>query len=305
MSTINFGNFDYEVFEKIKHSLDDDVEFWYASELAEVLGYSSAHNYLHFRETALKNAMAYCPSSLIHSNFREVLIPTSSGQKRKDYELTKYACRQVAMAMDESKPLAKLARSYFCYTAEYTENDKMEKGTYNDRTTYEERCTRRDITRESMKEMNDLLDADGLSKAYVHNGRYEGAYGGRTAAQVKEYKNLPPNARLLDTMGPLELSGNEMINSLTAFQLRNGGDVSNTQMAHDLNVQNGQIIRNLLIDRVGVKMEDLPPQPNIYTEKARKEYEDKERISGTLYIFNPDNLPKELISPFTIIAEAQ
>ena len=289
LNTLTVNNFGYEIFETIKQTRDNDVEFWYASDLACALGYSSNGNYDHFRRTALKNAMNSCDPSRVNFEFRKVSRKSTSGQNKTDYELSLYACHLVAMSGNESKPMTRLARAYFSKSTIELEEIRRKERIFKDKTTYEERLNIREDVRSDMREMNNMLNEAGASAAYVHNGRYEGAYNGMNASEIKEHKNLPQNTELLNTMGPLELTANQMINQMTMYKMRDEC-ITDTKELHDINRSNGEKVRQSLIDGIGVKLEELQPQTNVYSEEAKNEY-----------VVHFDKFPKKPTSPFTYL----
>ena len=71
-------------FDRIVHTSEvDNIEFWYARELQELLGYARWENF----ETAIKRAMISCETTEIKTSdhFREVakMVELGSGAKRK------------------------------------------------------------------------------------------------------------------------------------------------------------------------------------------------------------------------------
>lgn len=103
--------FAIQTFDSIKsYNLKRGIEMCFSSDLAECLGYSSDHNYKHFRETTLENARKFCDKDRVDFEFYKTKVKNPSGQARVDYELTKYACILVCMVSGYSKETPLYAR---------------------------------------------------------------------------------------------------------------------------------------------------------------------------------------------------
>ncbi|HKA53467.1 MAG TPA: hypothetical protein VKJ47_07370 [Candidatus Binatia bacterium] len=83
-------------FEAIRHT-DTPGDFWTARELMPLLEYSSWQRF----EEAIQRAMADCAKAGrdVGENFNPSVKVSSGarGPKQKDYRLTRYACRLIAM----------------------------------------------------------------------------------------------------------------------------------------------------------------------------------------------------------------
>ncbi|MCL2354670.1 MAG: hypothetical protein FWC68_02080 [Oscillospiraceae bacterium] len=100
--------FDKETLENLKNQFDliinvkEDIEFWYARDLQEKLGYKHWESFL----DVIKRAMNACENSgfVLEDHFRRVpkMVKLGSGAERSidDYMLTRYACYLIAQNGD-------------------------------------------------------------------------------------------------------------------------------------------------------------------------------------------------------------
>lgn len=99
-------------FETIRHS-DDEGDYWTARELMPLLEYSTWQKF----EEAVQRAMTDCAKAGrdVGENFNPKVKNSSkaAGRPGRDYRLTRYACRLIAMTAQTSGAVAAQARTYF------------------------------------------------------------------------------------------------------------------------------------------------------------------------------------------------
>jgi hypothetical protein len=99
-------------FEAIRHT-NESGDYWTARELMPLLEYSTWQKF----EEAIQRAMTDCAKAGrdVQENFnlQAKNSAKSAGRPGKDYRLTRYACRLIAMTAQTSGSVAAQARTYF------------------------------------------------------------------------------------------------------------------------------------------------------------------------------------------------
>ena len=261
------------LFESLRHTDENGVEYWSAREIYTYLGYNQ---WRRFQET-IERAKESCKNATgdIESNFASAgkIVKTGVSQKEiEDIHLTRYACYLVAQNGDPRKPEIAQAQTYFAIQTRYAEIQQME--AYQELTTEEsKRLFLREQLRAHNSRLADAAHAAGvitpLEYAIFQNAGYKGMYNGLTAKGIHRRKGLTDKQDILDHMGSTELAANLFRATQAEEKIRkeNIHGKANANAAHH---EVGKEVREAIIRIGGTMPEDLPSVESIKTIESKK-----------------------------------
>lgn len=272
-------------FDSIVHTDDEnnEVEFWYARELMDFLGYERWENFL----KAIERAVDSCKASNIAvcDHFREVtkMIFTGKGAKRKvkDFMLTRYACYLIAQNGDPRKEEIAFAQGYF---AVQTRKQEL----IEERISYIERTEARDRLKESEKRLSQNIFERGVDDKGFGRIRSKGdqaLFGGHTTQDMKSKLGVNDNRPLADFLPTLTIAAKNLATEMTNYNVEQK-DLQGELSITSEHVTNNTSVREMLGKR-GIKPEELPPDTDIKKLERRVKTQEKKiaEKSGRL----PDN----------------
>ena len=260
-------------FESIKHTDEEEREYWYARELQKVLQYTEWRKF----ENVIKKAKISCENSGMSASdcFGDIDKPIISGKGRKDiikdYKLNRYACYLIAQNGDSRKEVIALAQTYF---AVQTRKQELSEKEYSMLTEDEKRFYNRDLTRRGNYLLNIAAKNAGVKNFdKFHNSGYRGLYNGETADDIAKRKGLRYREDILDNMGSSELIANLFRISQTEEKLKND-KVKTEEKANETHYTVGKNIREVIKKNGGTMPEDLPT-PKKSLKQLEKENKNK------------------------------
>ena len=245
------------VFENIKHINEEGREYWYARELAKILGYSDWRNF----KKVLKKSIDSCNNSNvdIYEHYVELNRVLSVGNNAQlnvnDYKLSRYACYLIVQNSDPRKEVVALGQTYF---AIQTRKQELSEKDYNLLSEDDKRFYQRDLTKKGNYSLNQAAKNAGVKNFDIfHNFGYKGLYNGETADDIANRKKLRSREDILDNMGSIELAANLFRITQTEQKLTND-NIKGEGNANKVHYNMGKDIRDFIKSQGGTRHKDLP-----------------------------------------------
>ncbi|MBQ5657792.1 MAG: DNA damage-inducible protein D [Bacteroidaceae bacterium] len=269
-------------FDEIAHTHVDDfdsVEYWYARELQQLLGYSRWEDF----EKAVQRGINACENTgvPVENHFREVpkmvLLGSGSHREVRDYMLTRYACYLIAQNGDPRKEEIAFAQSYF---AVQTRKQEL----IEDRIRLLERMEARDKLKESEKRLSQNIYERGVDEKGFGRIRSKGdraLFGGKTTQDMKDRYGIT-SGPLADRLPTLTIAAKNLATEMTNYNVEEK-DLQGESPITQEHIQNNRSVRQMLGER-GIRPEELPPAEDIKKLERRVKSAEKKLVaeSGVL-----------------------
>ena len=242
--------------------LSNGFKFWWASSLAQLLGYESFNS---FRK-AVERAMLTLTTLNVPVYENIVQEPRIiNGKTVSDFKLSRFACYLVAMNGDPKKPQVAKAQAYFVSWAEACR-------LYLEQAEGVERVGIRAEISEHERTLAGVAHNAGVTEfGYFQNAGYRGLYN-MDLYKIRELKGIPVKRSPLDFMGKTELAANLFRVTQTEEKIR-AENLHGQKTLESAAFKVGSEVRQTMIRISGRRPEDLPPAEDIKTvQKKLKAY---------------------------------
>lgn len=269
-------------FESFVNCTEDNVEFWFARDVQQLLGYTKWDN---FKNVIFKAKTACEVSGFeILDHFADVgkMVEIGSGAKKSidDIMLTRYACYLIAQNGDSKKEQIAFAQTYFAIQTRKAE-------LIEERILEIERVQARQKLQQTEKELSKVIyEQTGSNQNFaLIRSKGDQALFNNTTAQMKLKYNIKDNKPLADFMPTILLKAKDFATEITIHNAKEHQMNSEKQIS-DEHITNNKTVRNTLISR-GIIPETLSPQEDV------KKIERKLLSTDKKVIKNSDKLSKK------------
>ena len=273
---------DKELILKLKKTFEDyanieeGVEFWFARDLKNLLGYEQWRNFL----SVIQKAKAACKNvgNEILDHFADVskmvALGSSSEREIQDIKLTRYACYLIAQNGDPRKEEIAFAQSYFAIQTRKQELIEQ-------RIALIERMNARQKLIASETELSKLIYERGVDDAGFARIRSKGdeaLFGGNDTKKMKNKLNIPQDRPIADFLPTVTIAAKNFATEITNFNVKKDNLYGKPKIT-DEHIKNNKRVRKVLLED-NIVPENLPAEEDI-KKLERKVKQDEKKIAGS------------------------
>lgn len=276
-----------ELVAKLRQDLEaiinyqEGVEFWYARDLQNLLGYTEWRNFL----LVIDKAKQACANSKQRKedHFVDVnkMISIGKGGERKieDIQLTRYACYLIAQNGDPRKAEIAFAQTYFAVQTRKQEIIEQ-------RIAEIERINARRKLSNSENKFAGILFERGIKDGFgrIRSKGDQALFGGSNTQQMKTKLGVPENRALADFLPTITVKAKDFATEITNFNTIRE-DLRSEEAITQEHVNNNSSVRSLLKKR-NIYPENLPPAEDIKKIEQKVKSENKKLPNLTAKLKN-------------------
>ena len=260
----------HKSFEEAAHE-KDGVEFWFARDIQNLLGYTQWRNFLQ----VIDKAQIACTNAgqKTDDHFADVskLVNIGSGAERpvEDIVLTRYACYLIAQNGDSRKDEIAFAMNYF---AVQTRKQEL----LEQRLKEWERLQAREKLSISEKELSGLIFQKGIDDigfARIRSKGDQALFGGKTTKDMKVKMRVPDSRALADFLPTITIKAKDFAIEITNFNIRKD-DLNSEPAITAEHIKNNRHVRGALL-KSGIIPELLPAEEDIKKIERKVKSADK------------------------------
>jgi len=261
-------------FESYARKTEQGIEFWFARDLQQLLGYEKWDNFLN----VISKAKTACEVSKhnISDHFADVgkKVSIGSGAETEvlDMILTRYACYLIAQNGDPRKEEIAFAQNYFAVQTRKLEVIEQRIKDY-------ERLVARQKLTFSEKELSELIfekTGDDKNFAIIRSKGDFALFGGHNTSVMKKKLCVPDGRPLADFLPTITIKAKDFATEITVFNLKDKNLQTEKQISNE-HIKNNQGVRGVLLDR-GIKPEELPPEEDVKKLERKLKSDDKKSL---------------------------
>ncbi|MEI7425527.1 MAG: DNA damage-inducible protein D [Candidatus Moraniibacteriota bacterium] len=258
-------------FEQYVHQ-KNGVEFWYARELQNLLGYNEWRNFegvVEKAKIACERARQKVSDHFVDAN-KTIPMPKGAIKEIPDIMLTRYACYLIAQNGDPRKDEIAFAMTYFAIQTRKQELVERRLGEW-------ERLQAREKLTLSEKELSGVIFQRGVDSQGFARIRSQGdtaLFGGHTTQDMKSKMGVPAKRPLADFLPTVTIKAKDLASEITNHNLKKDQSLRGENLITNEHVKNNKNMREML-GKSGIYPEALPAEEDLKKLDRRLKSEGK------------------------------
>lgn len=262
-------------FESYVNKTENGIEFWFARDLQNLLGYTDWRNFLNVAskaKTACEVSNSRVADHFVDIN-KTIKMPKNAEKTVPDIMLTRYACYLIAQNGDSSKEEIAFAQTYFAVQTRKFEIIEKKLQEF-------ERLTARQKLTETEKTLSGVIfQHTGSDKNFgLIRSKGDKALFGYTTQEMKDRLGVPENRALADFQPVIILKAKDFATEITIFNTKEKS-LNTEQHISEEHITNNRSVRKTLIER-GIYPEKLPAEEDIKKVGRKLKSEEKKSLKN-------------------------